>query len=397
MMQAVSNFLTQNTTQTTSIPEIATHTTTLQAHINTILQNYAIQDNDNTGITLEKNNTITSIISTALTIIDQLIPYSVVINDLELRNQINFTKSELTRAADNLLLERATKVHDTASLLATELAPYGITPQTITDLQLLLTQFQTQITQPQITKGQRAVATLNIKTTFNIANQLLKNQLDQLMTSFRHTNPNLYNSYRNVRKIINTGQHETSIKGKILDAALQVPVSNAQIKLLELNITKKTTQTGGYTFKSILPGNYTLAILHPQYTTKIITNIPVLNQKTHILDILMPKNNSNIHYNNLTTYSIPANGTLTPSLGLLTATSHVKGVNIGTTSIKISASTSLNIPHPTNFKLLNPGEEFDLTLLEIGDQTSKYLILQNLSTTTPATVSVAPGILQLIP
>ena len=89
-----------------------------------------------------------------------------------------------------------------ATPLKGELAKYFVSEADLTGMDSLLTEFKEAIPLRRVATSVSKVSTANISGIFEVQDKILKDEIDLLMLSFRFTQPDFYNAYRNARSII---------------------------------------------------------------------------------------------------------------------------------------------------------------------------------------------------
>ncbi len=133
------------------------------------------------------------------------------------------------------------------------------------------------IPKPRIGKTETKQSTQQLANAFAAADSALEN-IDVIVEIVRLTQPNFYNGYKSVRKLISTGRSTLSVKGVVTDLASGEPLKNAILsfaldgngmmakaaKSSEL-LVKKTADKGGFNIKTLTAGKYTVRapIGHP--------------------------------------------------------------------------------------------------------------------------------------
>ncbi len=118
---------------------------------------------------------------------------------------------------------------------------------------------------------------------FKAADLSLDN-IDTVIEIIRSTQPNFYNGYKSVRKIIETGTGSLAVKGFVTDTASGEPIkgvnlsfmpdgigSKAAIAKASGNIVKKTADKGGFNIKTLPQGMYTVTISKNGYANQVET------------------------------------------------------------------------------------------------------------------------------
>lgn len=122
-----------------------------------------------------------------------------------LQAALDFSRSDLYQAKDNLAIDRCTAIHDQVCAVVAELKPYGITATELDALQSAVTSFRTLIGQKGQQQSGKRANTQTLETLFKQADNLLRTQLDKLMLRYTDTNRAFYDAYLSARLIKNIG------------------------------------------------------------------------------------------------------------------------------------------------------------------------------------------------
>jgi hypothetical protein len=174
------------------------------------------QEADLKGITENKNNKESALINSALIISKPMIAYANVINDPQLRQEVDYSEDTLKKSSDEDLQARCTIIKEKAAAHAAALVPYGVTAPMIASLGTALTDYQAVSTGPRSAEAVKKQQTADIELLFKSTDKILKGQLDQLMTLFKTSHPDFYGAYKNARIIVDLGGHVNTFSGTVL-------------------------------------------------------------------------------------------------------------------------------------------------------------------------------------
>ncbi len=263
MYESVTKVLDQYKTTWNTYAPIADEHSQLLSKLQIIRQYRLTQERDTIGITIDTHVLGTNLINAALKVIAALVAHASLNNDNELKQAVNFTKSQLLTCRDNILVDRVNLVYNTALPLTSDLALWNITPVDISTLSSLNSQYESAIPSKRAAVSGSKTATLNISTTFREIDTLLKHKLDSYLLIFQTNNPDFYNTYKAARMIIDLGiRHEGGKTGKITGSVIhfttEEPISGALVTLIEKGLTFTTSSDGRFNFTIDTEGNYTL-------------------------------------------------------------------------------------------------------------------------------------------
>jgi hypothetical protein len=157
-----------------------------------------------TGAATDKSAAHTQAVEAGEVIAAIIFSYATDTNDNLLAESVDFSKGALQNMRDTLLIERLDDIIDKATDLLVPLADYGLTQPMIDDLEAKRDAFNALIPRPRIYISTRKNYTTALLPLIQATDKILKKRLDKLMKQFRSTNVTFYNTYLNVREIINT-------------------------------------------------------------------------------------------------------------------------------------------------------------------------------------------------
>lgn len=206
--------------------------------------------------------------------------------DHKLKEEVRTSFTKLRRLQDELLAPACMNIHKAATNNIAALAPWGITPATLTNFLAIINQYRSAISMPRNTTSLRSAYTAELKKLFTETNQLLKTQLDKVALQFKTTEPNFYNAYITNRIIIDAPTSPTRIKG-IITGSSKEPLSDVKIQVMGKEYSTTSDSQGKYSLKIPQPGTYTLHFSKEGFTEKTAENILLKLGKTKRLSITL--------------------------------------------------------------------------------------------------------------
>ncbi len=143
---------------------------------------------------------------------NQLAALAEVNSDQNLASQTELTLSALDKLADDDLEETGTRIANLATTNLAALADYGIAQTDIATLTSLTTQFHNIKTAPRAAVAGRSGETDTLPDKIANATSILRNRLDKLMTRFKTSNAQFYQSYLTARVIVDRGGSSPNAK-----------------------------------------------------------------------------------------------------------------------------------------------------------------------------------------
>ncbi len=133
----------------------------------------------------------------------------------QLRQEVDYSESDLIRSSDSDLEARCTLIKEKAAAHAAALVTYGVTAGMLTALGTALTDYHSVISGPRSAEAVKKQQTAEIELLFKSTDHILKGQLDQLIVLFESTSPEFYGEYKNARIIVDLGGHINTYSGKV--------------------------------------------------------------------------------------------------------------------------------------------------------------------------------------
>ena len=81
------------------------------------------------------------------------------------------------------------------------------------------------------------------------------------------------------------GQQSGSIRGTVLDADFEAPLSGARVEVVEKGVTVESNAQGSYSVVDLAPGAYSVVVSKPGYTSEVRTNVLVVAGQGTDLDV----------------------------------------------------------------------------------------------------------------
>lgn len=303
MSLSTTLYLTANATITAGLPNFTNYFTVIQTTNTQILAVQQLQELDKTGITASKNQLRQTLATLAIDIGRRVQAYAINVGNSVLLAEVNYSESDLKRSTDTEIRSRCQVIYDRANANVTALTPYGVTAANLASLLTSITNYNTAFPKGRVGTTDTEQATQQLTALFKTLMDNY-NKVDMLVEMVRTTQPNFYNEYKKVRKIIDTGAKSLILKANVSDSETGDPLANATLTFTPTNgmlkavartaksngngLSKKTAAGGGLHMKSMEDGTYLVIASKPGYKDKEVT-VSVVNGEMTVLNIDLEK------------------------------------------------------------------------------------------------------------
>ena len=298
MSLSSSSFLTANPTITATLTGFTTYFPIIQSTHPQIMSAKLLQEADRKGDTASKNALRATLVAQAMDVNRRVVAFATNTSNNSLLELVNYTETQLKKCSDQKLVASCQVIRDNANINVTALATYGVTPAILTTLQTTITNFSTAIPKGRVVTTDSGEATKMLTTYFKI---LVTNwaKIDTLVEMVKVSQPNFYDEYQKVRKVIEMGTGSLALKIKATNAHTQSPEANVTLTLTPTNgqlksasasekkgIVKKTAVGGGSHYKSVADGVYTLTAKKTGFK-EITQTVNVVNGEMTVVELEM--------------------------------------------------------------------------------------------------------------
>lgn len=267
MVKAIIMFCDENSAIVALVAAFQTAVTALKAKVAEIEESVELVSASIAGITVDKVNLKQTLSQLTADIAGMIYAFASANSNNTLKQEVNTTIAKLLRKPDAELVAVCQVIHDRAVEHKDALEDYGVTTEMLTALQTAIDDYAAASPKPRTAIGKRKTRKEIIKQLFRELDAILNERMDALMGKFRITHPEFYQTYFNLREIVDPSTTTTTLKGTITDSADATPIKNATITVVELSKTAKTDSSGEYSIKPIEHGKYTVKIEKEGYQT----------------------------------------------------------------------------------------------------------------------------------
>lgn len=287
MYRATQKHCADNAAIVTTVPAFETALAIFNVKVSAIIAATQQEDLVTKGITVDKTDAKKSLCRLTTDIAAPIFAYASSTSNNKLKQEVNFSYSDLLKTKDDLMAPRCQNIKDIGMANLTGLKPYGITAASLDALQTEIDNYQVKVPTPRNSAAQKKTIRENIKNLIKEADLVLKEQLDKTVVGFKSSNPDFVSTYKTNRIIIEPGQSSTTLKGAILNSIDKSPVAGATIVVIETGNKASCNEKGIYQIKPIAAGIYTISISAPKYKDKTEQQVTVKQGQNTTMDFAL--------------------------------------------------------------------------------------------------------------
>jgi len=287
MYRATQMYCADNATIVGTVPAFSTALNSFNVKVSAIMAAARQEDLVTKGITIDKSQARKTLCQLTADIAAPVFAYASATSNNQLKQEVNFSYSDLYKTKDDILVPRCQNIKDLAAQNIRAMAAYGLTEASLNALQTEIDNYQAKVPTPRNSAAQKKTIRANIKNLFKEADTVLKEQMDKTLAGFKATNPDFVSTYKANRVIIDPGTSITTLKGVILNSKDKSPVSGATILVVETGNKASGNEKGSYQIKPISAGIYTISISAPKYKDKTEKEVTVKQGQNTTLDFIV--------------------------------------------------------------------------------------------------------------
>ncbi len=302
MYLAAKDFLATNATVVTPLPNYSGHAASFLEAIAQI-QNFGEQQRfDKSGLKVGKVQLMNALIMLTADSSRKMQAFARYANNQLLLSETKYSESILKHATDNELRDIAQGVYNRAQCNITALEAYGISAGTQTILLNTINAYVESIPKPRVGKSETKQFTQLLANAFQTADTALEN-MDVIVEIVKLSQPNFYNGYKSVRKLISTGRSTLAVKGVVTDLSSGEPLKNVRLSFSRDDngipakaaskggalLVKKTAGKGGFIIKTLPAGSYHVTCSKGGYVEQTL-KLAVTDGELSVLNMQLSKN-----------------------------------------------------------------------------------------------------------
>jgi hypothetical protein len=269
MYRATQKHCADNATIVATVPAFETTFNSFNVKLSALISLTQQEDMQVKGITVDKSEAKISLSRLATDIAASIFAFASATGNNQLKQEVNFTLTELLRTKDDVLSPRCQNIKDLGTANLGALKPYGITEAGLTALQTEIDNYQLKVPAPRNSAAQKKTIRENIKKLFGEIDTVLVEQMDKSVVGFKAANPDFVSTYKANRVIIDPGKSTTTLKGTVLSSTNDLPISGATILVKETGNKATAGASGTWQIKPIAAGTYTITISAEKFKEKV--------------------------------------------------------------------------------------------------------------------------------
>ncbi len=202
MYNAVIAFLKGNNEVYASLAVMQTQVTEFESKVQKIINTESIRESIKAGKTMDKLKEEKELEDILNKVMAALNVYAQLAGNNEIKEETDYSLSDLRKMRDNELLEKGYAIYNKAAGLKTELAAYAVGEDEIESIKTNADEFAEAMGLTGAAGAESKEKTTELKTLFDNADDLLYSKIDKLIEIFKSSNKTFYDGYFNARQII---------------------------------------------------------------------------------------------------------------------------------------------------------------------------------------------------
>ena len=291
MIRTVSTYLNKNkSTVELSVPLMNTKALFDQKFAD-LVDHFVVQYQDNTGFALDKKNKRKAVEEKINALSAALCALASSNENYALLNECHFTATTLKTVSANKLVQIGTDLIVKLEQYLTNLQPYGIDINTISDFKKSISIFADTINIPKEIIKIRHISTIAIANILGEITSLFKNNLDYNIRVFKDDSPDFVSGYFNARRIGKIPRKTLDLVVNTISEESKEPIEKAKVQIINTKISRFSGKKGRNVFMHLNAGPQQLRVTHPNYEPKIVDFTIIDNQTMTLVVALDYKTN----------------------------------------------------------------------------------------------------------
>lgn len=288
MYYAVQDFCNQNQSIWQTNKPFKTAFDLFESKLPLINQYRDTQSLNTTGVAQVKAQKKEDLIEKAYFVANRLQSYALHIQDSELLAKVNYSRTYFSRYRDTNLTGLCNTILENAQNNLANLLDYSVDATTLSELQTAIQAYQAQLAKPRTSQTTSKTATSNLEQLFAEATTILRERLDRDIEIFRKSQPDFYQQYQSVRRVVQTTYSKLALRIEVKEQSTAVPIANVKISLAGSKETKKSTEKGNCQIKNLAQGTYQISFEKTGYLSQSLS-VNIVDGETTKLVVEMEK------------------------------------------------------------------------------------------------------------
>eukprot|EP01035_Chromulina_nebulosa_P001081 gene1081-1468_t len=202
MYIAVQVLFLNSTTAIAALVALAPKLAQLKTLISRVRALSRVQAEPVTGKRVVRDEALDDAMNLSLEVASAVRSYAHTANLAELATQVRVTRRTFRNLRNVQRMELAQRIHDAARTVVAELEPFGVTVETLAELQATINDTDDAVSAPRNTVVAKKVATTQLAEAYQEIEALLKNEIDPLLFANRRKYPDLWQGYQAARQVL---------------------------------------------------------------------------------------------------------------------------------------------------------------------------------------------------
>ena len=247
------------------LPEFADKFELLTGFVKNMHKQKQIFDVSTEGYTKEKNESKTALFEEAMDFLTIPVAYAKNKKDYVMLNMVLLSENSLVHTRENKIADVCKGVLKVCTDNAQKMAAYGMTTERLAVFLSRITDFEQKLLGTPEFRGIVAAARASFGVDMRKARVILKEDLDSLVGLIKKSNPELYKTYFESRKVQKPAVRKLSAKGRCVMADTGDAVPNVSIEIVLVTdenhkepmiIKKRSTKLGNFQEKNMEHAKY---------------------------------------------------------------------------------------------------------------------------------------------
>ena len=266
------------------IPKFKYYLNELKGSIKDIRSARVIQERDTKGTAAMKEKLEDRLILSALLVSRKLRAFAIDVEDGELEELVNYTKSDLERSADTILVDQCVVVYEAGMQNMDRMDGYNLKELMMEDLSSAIEAYKAMLPKPKEKVVTRKDATAELEVLFRDTDALLL-KMDKVFEMVRADHFEFYRNYKNNRVLTDPGFKRLAVKGSVKDEAGD-PVANVTVDVVGTKLQFFTGLAGVFRINTMDAGSYDFVFKKGGYLEQTLRVDVVHGERTDVAVVL---------------------------------------------------------------------------------------------------------------